>query len=103
MLTEKDVNKPEPIAVREEIMTFNQESDIELFIGSLKKGEPVLINRLYSDGLELLKKLHWYLKQKLPNKTLQEQQAYDVELQKLFILFFLEVVVQKLIVRNASS
>lgn len=103
MLSIKDINKPEPIAIGEKLTTYNLGTDVDSTIKTLEEGKPVLINGLYSDGLELLKKLHWYLKQKLPNKTFQEQQAYRSEFHRLSNLILLEIEDHELSVRKAPS
>lgn len=92
MVFDKEINKPEPIAIGDKIMSHNQGTDIETTISELEKGNYILIDGLYNDGIELLKQLHWYLKQKLPNKTFQEQQAYRSEYHRLSNLILLEVV-----------
>lgn len=96
MVSDKELNKPEPIEIGEKLISFNQRTDIETAIQALGEGKNVLINDLYSDGILLLKQLHWSLKQKLPNKTFQEQQAYRSEYHRLSNLILLEVVGQQL-------
>lgn len=103
MITEKEVNKPEPIAIDEEIALFTEGDDVDAAIKVLEKGEFIWIKELYSDGLFLLKELHDYLGKKLPNKSFKEQQAYREKYHVLSNLILLEVSSQKLSVKKSPS
>ncbi|WP_411893706.1 methyltransferase [Winogradskyella sp. A2] len=103
MITEIEVNKPEPIAINEKRKIYNQGTEVELTIKALKKGESIIINDFYNDGISLLQDLHKYLKLKLPNKSFKEQQKYRSEYHKLSNLILLEIVNQKLSVKKSPS
>lgn len=103
MITVKEINKPEPIVVDEKLLLFNRAAHVGSTIKAMEKGKSILIHEFYNDGIVLLKELHRHLKQKLPNTTFQEQQAYRSEYQKLSNLILLEVVDQKLSVKKAPT
>lgn len=103
MITEIEVNKPEPIAINEKRKLYNQGTEVEHTIKALKKGESIIINDFYNDGISLLQDLHKYLKLKLPNKSFKEQQKYRSEYYKLSNLILLEIVDQKLSVKKSPS
>src|SRR5690554_389029 len=103
MITDKDVNKPEAIAIGKKLLSFSRGASVGAAIKALEQGKPILIHEFYSDGILLLKELHKYLSQKLPNKTFQEQQEYRSEYQRLSNLVLLEVYNQKLRVKKAPS
>src|SRR5690625_522133 len=98
-----EVNKPEQILVDVEVTPFAKDTDLESTIKALDNGAYVWINELYSDGIFLLRELHKYLRQKLPNKTFKEQQAYRSEYHRLSNLVLLEIVNQMLSVDKAPS
>jgi len=103
MITDIEINKPEPIAIGKELKLFKHGTEVGPTIEALKKGESILIKEFYSDGISLLKELHKYLKLELPNKSFKEQQAYRSEYYRLSNLILLEVVDQKLCVKKAPS
>lgn len=103
MITEIEVNKPEPIPINEKRNLYNQGTEVEHTIKVLKKGESIIINDFYKDGISLLQNLHKYLKLKLPNKSFKEQQKYRSEYYKLSNLILLEIVDQKLSVKESPS
>ncbi|MEP5339946.1 MAG: hypothetical protein ABJL44_17875 [Algibacter sp.] len=72
MITDINVNKPEPIVFEKPPKSFNKNSNVNYTIKSLEAGELVLITEFYNNGLSLLKKLQIHLKRKLPNKSFQE-------------------------------
>jgi len=98
-----EVNKPEPILADVEVTPFAKDTDLESTIKALDNGAYVWINELYSDGIFLLRELHKYLRQKLPNKTFKEQQAYRSEYHRLSNLVLLEVMNQKLTVGKSPN
>ncbi|WP_298900015.1 methyltransferase [uncultured Psychroserpens sp.] len=103
MITEIEVNKPEPIAINKKLKSYNQGTEVRHTIKALKKGESILIEDFYNDGISLLQDLHKYLKLKLPNKSFKEQQKYRSEYYKLSNLILLEIVNQKLCVKKSPS
>jgi hypothetical protein len=103
MITDIEVNKPEPIAIGENLKLFKRGTDVGLTIAALKEGKPILINEFYKDGLSLLKDLHKSLKLKLPNTSFKEQRDYRSEYRRLSNLILLEVVDQKLCVKKSPS
>ena len=103
MITDLEVNKPEPIAFDKKIKSFTHGTDVRPIIEALKKGEFILIKDFYNDGLSLLEDLHKYLKLKLPNKSFQEQKKYRSEYYKLSNLVLLEIVDHKLCTKKSPS
>ena len=103
MITEINVNKPEPIAISKQQNSYQHGDDVRPVIKDLVHGKQVLINKFYSDGLSLLKELHKYLKLKLPNKSFKEQHEYRSEYFKLSNLILLEIVDQKLCAKKSPS
>jgi hypothetical protein len=103
MSTDIKVNKPEPIAISKKQKVFKHGADVGPTIEDLLQGKSILINEFYSDGISLLKDLHKYLKQKLPNKSFQEQHEYRSEYHRLSNLVLLEIVDQKLCVKKSPS
>jgi methylase of polypeptide subunit release factors len=101
MITDSDLNKPEPINSEKDLELFNSESDVKLTIEALEAGKPVLITALYSNGLLLLKALHNHLNKKFANSSFQEQREYRSEYHKLSNLILIEIVENKLEVRKA--
>jgi hypothetical protein len=98
-----EVNKPEPISNVENIELFTNDMAFGPTIEALNEGKQILIKEFYNDGISLLKELHKYLKQKLPNKSFQEQHAYRSEYHKLSNLILLEIVNQKLCVKKSPN
>ncbi|WP_298903823.1 methyltransferase [uncultured Psychroserpens sp.] len=103
MITEIQVNKPEPIAINEKLKSYNRSTVVAHTIKALNKGESIIIKDFYNDGISLLQDLHKYLKIKLPNKSFKEQQKYRSEYYKLSNLILLEIVNQKLSVKKSPS
>ncbi|WP_299277991.1 methyltransferase [uncultured Psychroserpens sp.] len=103
MITEIQVNKPEPIAINEKLKSYNRSTLVAHTIKALDKGESIIIKDFYNDGISLLQDLHKYLKLKLPNKSFKEQQKYRSEYYKLSNLILLEIVNQKLSVKKSPS
>jgi hypothetical protein len=97
------INKPEPIAFGAKLIYFNRETDISETIEALLLGKYVLIERFYSNGLNLLNELQAYLKRKHQNQSFQEQRAFRVEYQRLSNLVLLEIKNHKLTVKKAPS
>jgi methylase of polypeptide subunit release factors len=103
MITDIDVNKPEPIALEKKLKTFEQGTNNGFTIEALVNGKLVLISEVYSDGISLLQDLHKYLKLKLPNKSFQEQRKYRSEYHRLSNQILLEIVDQKLVVKKSPT
>jgi len=103
MSTNIEVNKPAAIAIDKPPKVYKRSYDIARTIAALDKGELILINEFYSDGVSLLKELHKYLKVTLPNKSYEEQQHYRSEYHRLSNFIVLEVVEQKLKVKKSPS
>ena len=103
MITDKDINKPEPIVSGKPLELFNRATDVKQTIKLLEAGKPVLITGFYSNGLLLLKELHVHLNKKLPNKSFQEQRAYRSVYRKLSNLILIEIVDHKLAVKKSPS
>ena len=92
MITEIEVNKPEPIAIGEKLKSFYNGTEVRSSIEALEQGKSILIKEFYNDGISLLHDLHKYLNLKLLNKSFQEQQEYRSEYYKLSNLILLETV-----------
>ncbi len=103
MITDINVNKPEPIVSEKQLELFNRTSDIKLTIKLLETGNPVLITTFYSNGMLLLKELQMHLKRKFPNKSFQEQREYRAEYRKLSNLILIEIADHKLAVKKSPS
>jgi SAM-dependent methyltransferase len=98
-----NVNKPEPIVSEKKIMLFSDPTEVKRAIKVLEVGKRVLITAFYSNGLLLLKELHFHLKRKLPNTSFLEQRKYRSEYQKLSNLVLIEIIDHKLAVKKAPS
>ncbi|MFT4943011.1 MAG: hypothetical protein ACI8RH_000749 [Flavobacteriales bacterium] len=103
MTTPQEINKPEPIPVDEKIKSFNQKTEVLPAINALERGEMILINAFYSDGLTLLLEIHTYLKKKIRNTTFQEQHDYRAAYRKLSNGVVVEIVAQEIIAKKAPS
>jgi len=103
MITDKDINKPEPIVSGKQLELFNRSTDVKSTIKKLEAGKPVLITSFYSNGLLLLRELQLHLKRKLPNKSYQEQREYRLAYRKLSNLILIEIVDHKLVVKKSPS
>ena len=103
MIADIVVNKPEPIASDKKTEAFKRGTDVEYVIEVLEAGKPVLITEFYNNGLLLLKELHTYLNEKLPNTSFQEQRVYRSEYRKLSNLILIEIVDHKLAVKKSPS
>lgn len=95
--------KPKPITYNKELVSYDQALDISLSIKSLEAGNAVLIDRLYSDGMQLIFEITKYLKNKIPNTSFQEQQAYRSEYKRLSSLVLIEIADHQLRVKKAPS
>jgi len=103
MITEIKANRPEPIAMPKTLKSYARGTDVKLTIEALVEGSSILISEFYSDGISLLKELHNYLKQKLPNSSFKEQQDYRSEYFKLSNRIVLEIVDQKINVKKSPN
>ena len=103
MNTDLKLNKPAPIEVQNNLKVFLPDGEITPIIEDLVKGEYVLIDMYYKDGLSLLREIHKYLKQKMPNKSFKEQREYRAEYAKLSNLVLLEIVNQNLVVKKSPN
>ena len=103
MNSEIKVNRPEPIIQDIQAAIFNQSTNVKKTIDLLRKGNYVLINEFYSNGLTLMHELNNYLKRKFPNQSFQEQREFRSEYQKLSNLILLRIIGQKLDVKKSPS
>ena len=101
--TDIEVNRPNPIPMNENLNSFNYRTEIASTIEALEQGQTILIRDFYSDGLSLMKEIHHYLNDKLPNKSFEEQREYRAEYRKLSNLVVTEIVGQKLRVRKSPT
>jgi hypothetical protein len=98
-----EITKPTPILTSKPTSLFVRETSIKETIAILEKGEQVLIEEYYNNGLTLLKAIHEHLGRKLPNKTFQEQRIYRSEYQKLSNLVLIEIKNNQLAVKKAPE
>ncbi len=103
MMIDIHVNKPSPISMGRNQITFHHGTDTALAIENMILGKTILINDFYNDGLSLLQDLHNYLKGKLPTKSLKDQHQYRSEYFKLSNLILLEIIDQKLSVKKSPT
>jgi hypothetical protein len=103
MNTDTNINKPAPIAIDENQILFDAEADIKGIIEDLVQGKSILISDFYKDGLSLLREIHKYLKQKLPNKSFKEQREYRAEYARLSNLVLLEIIDQNISAQKSPS
>lgn len=103
MITDIDINKPEPIVIGEKLKPFNHETEVRLTIKALEQGDSILITEFYSNGLLLLKELKTHLKRKFSDKSFKEQREYRSEYNKLSNLILIEIVDCKLAVKKSPS
>lgn len=101
MITDININKPEPIALKENYELFYHDTDVNITIKILESGKPVLIKEVYSNGLLLLRALKIYLSKKLPNKSFQEQQEYRKVYHKLSNLILIKIAENKISINKA--
>lgn len=101
MNSEIKLNRPEPIKQDIQAVIFNQSTNVKKTIDLLKKGNYVLIDELYSNGLTLLHELSNYLKRKFPNQSFQEQREFRSEYQKLSNFILLRINDHKLEVKKS--
>jgi predicted RNA methylase len=102
-MTDIQVKKPEPIALKKNIKSFKYGTDVQSTIESLESGEFILITEYFNNGILLLQELHKYLKIKLPHKSFQEQREYRSAYQKFSNRILIEITNQKLVVSKAPS
>ena len=103
MITDINVNKPQPIVSEKQLELFNNTTDVKLTIKALKAGKHVLITAFYSNGLSLLKALKLDLKRNMPNKSFQEQREFRSAYHKLSNLILIEITDHKLTVKKSPS
>lgn len=96
MITDIKLNKPTPILLNKDQISYKHGTDVEKTIQNLVQGKFILINGFYNDGISLLQDLHKYLKLKLPYKSFNDQRDYRSEFFKLSNLILLEITNQKL-------
>lgn len=97
------LDRPEPIELEKQPLTFAQDSDIPAAIKTLEDGDYVMVDGLYSNGLLLLKELNAYLNKKLANKSFVEQRKYRDAYHDLSNRVLLEIGEHKLAVKKAPS
>ncbi len=97
------INKPNPALLKKEIESYKGKRNLSEPIGILESGNHVLIEGVYSNGLELLSALQSYLKKKHPNQSFQEQRAYRSEYSRLSNLVLLEINKNTLVVKKAPT
>jgi len=98
-----EINKPLPFFPEKELITYNSKSDLGESLNVLTRGDQLLVEDLYSDGLYLLHRLQGALKKKFPGKSFEEQRNYRKEYQKFSQNILLEVINHELVVKKAPS
>jgi len=101
--TDIKANRPEPIDPKSETGYFSQNTDIQDTIEELCKGKHILIEKIYSNGLELLNELKSYLKNIYHTDSFQDKRAFRSEYRKLSNLILIKVKEKKLAVKKAPS
>ena len=95
------VNRPELIDPTVETDYFAQNSDVQYAIKELCEGKHILIEKIYSNGLNLLNGLQAYLKNIYPTYSFQDKRAFRSEYRKLSNLILIRVKDNKLDVKKA--
>jgi len=103
MISDININKPEPIVLGNQLEVFDGVTDIKKAVKALEYGKQVLITEFYSNGLLLLNGIKDRLKRKMPNKTFKEQRAYREEYHKLSNLIIIEIKDHKLKVKKSPA
>lgn len=103
MMTDLNVNRPEPIVVSDNPRSFTRGTDVAPTIEALRAGEYVVVRGTYGEGITLLKELHRNLKLTLPHASLPEQQAYRAAYHEISNRVLLEIVDQALRVKKSPS
>lgn len=98
-----EISKPTPILTSKPTSLFVRETSTKETIVLLEKGEQILIEEYYNNGLTLLKAIHEFLGRKFPNKTFQEQRIYRSEYQRLSNLILIEIKNNQLAVKKAPA
>ncbi len=101
--TDLQVNRPEPIGLDIEVTYFTQKTDTQETINALLAGEHILIEDLYSSGLDLLRKLQSNLQKKYPDTSFQGQRQFRSEFSKFSNRILIQVKDHKLLVKKAPS
>lgn len=96
-------HRPEPIQVEGDILSFSRKSDIQETIQALVSGKQVLVEEYYSNGLDLLKELSGFLKNKHPNQSFLEQRAYRKEFRNASNRILLSIKGHQLQVKKAPE
>ena len=94
-------NRPESIDPKMEIDYFVQSTDIQDTIKELCEGKHILIEKIYSDGLNLLNGLQSYLKNIYPMYSFQDKREFRSQYKKLSNLILIRVKDNKLAVKKA--
>ena len=103
MITDIEINRPEPIVPEEKMESFKRGTDVQRTIEILETGNPILITEFYNNGLSLLRALKAHLNRQFPNKSFQEQREHRSAYHKLSNLILIEIVDHKLGVKKAPS
>lgn len=96
-------HRPEPILLEEGSLLFSRKSDIQDIIQGLMLGKHVLVEEYYSNGLDLLKELSGFLKNKHPKQSFLEQRAYRTEFRNLSNRILLSIKGHQLQVKKAPE
>lgn len=96
-------HRPEPIVLEGEILSYTRTTPTEEAIQALLSGKQVLVEDLYSNGLDLLRELSAHLKKTLPNHSFLEQRTYRTEFRNLSNRILLRVKEHQLDVKKAPE
>lgn len=97
------LNRPEPIEIKKEPLTFNKESDVLTTIKALVAGDYVVIDGVYSNGLLLLKELNTYLDKRIADKSFVDQRLDRNVYYELSNRILLEIAGYKLVVKKSPD
>lgn len=98
-----EVNKPKISSPDLPVELFQLDTNIPQTIKKLEAGKAILIQASFANGLELLKELHVYLNETMPNESFQEQRLFRAAYQRLSNHVFLEIKNHQLTVKKAPS
>lgn len=97
------LNRPEPIEIKDQPLTFNKESDVLTTIKALVAGDYVVVEGVYSNGLLLLKELNTYLDKRIADKSFVDQRLDRNVYYELSSRILLEIAGHKLAVKKSPD
>ena len=101
--TPLELNRPEPVEVTKQPLIFDKDANVLTAIKALQAGEYVLIEGLYSNGLQLLKELNTYLDKRIADKAFVDQRLDRNVYHELSNRILLEIAGHKLVVKKSPD